>query len=1726
MESVSISEEPIRRRVIMHSNTAILGGIRDWQFSLAGKLYAPGVMSWQDAERAAKFIWPHLRRHNQWFVQVRGLEPNIFVIKFKISEDKDAILVGGSWNLDGHLIVLKDWNPTMDYHLLDFTVSPFWLEYKYLLPEFTYADILRMFGIIVGEVRVIEPDGVNPPTSSKYRALVLINVNTPLITVITTANVAGSPFCLLKGNPEQEAQLFLQHGSQRHDKLRKPIEQQPRPLDGMRLSIFSATDSGSGASSSYHNQAQPSSSLRPSYTMTSDGVSTSGVKKRYRRTPILVITSEPHIPDADLDDNVVTSQVDDTVSVEDDTTASAMDTVWDIVAASAYNAQNHTDAWQQVIVKTYPSLFIFSLFFLLLFSCNLFLNLSVITVMKILSWNCQGIGNPHTRDYLHFCLTNNDPDIFFLCETKAQSNNMRFYLSKTKYPHYWFHPSLGLSGGISLGWKNGIDIEIMHTTSKTIHVIVHAHDNNMDFLITFMYGAHDDTENANQWQYLINMHLFVDLPWVLLGDLNFTMHDSETHSSSVTHPHHARHVRNFVQQLGLIDLGYSRADTTWSNHRSEDDHVSARLDRALVNNRWINHYTNAHFQHLVPVASDHNPILLHTVPSATKHSPFKLYKCWFKMDSCTDTIARSWKQRFSGSPSFQFSSKLKLTRTQLQIWKRLSFGNIENNLQNIQKQLQFCYDRNLPSSHPQVKHLSSSLQQWLLIQKEFFMQKAGDKFLEEDRNTSYFHSIVNYNKRMSTINSIQGPLGIWFDSRSDIEAIFTNHFKNISTSSTPQINNEILQLFQPCVSEIQNNCLIQVPHAQEIKDVVFQIKPWASPGNDGFQAGFYQHCWDVVGTEVISMVQYFFTHKHMLKAINHTYQVLIPKISNPKTPADYRPIRLCNVSYKIMSKILANRLKPLLPDIISPTQTAFVAGRHIHDNIIIAHEILFSMKRKKIKKALVGLKLDMSKAFDRVEWSFLLSFFRQLGFHSDWISLIDQCISTSNISILINGSPSLTFSPTRGIRQGDPLSPFLFLFVMEAFSRLLQLNVDSGCLSGIRINHHCPLINHLFFADDCLLFFEADSTQMQQLQHLLHIFGQASGQVINMQKSTLFFGKHTSNAHKSNIIGILGMKVMGLGEKYLGIPLLLHRSRHKNCQGVIDNMNNRLQVFKLPEATLQQMERIQRSYWWNSYIKPRSQKYISWRKVCLHKRIGGLGLKNLCNYNLAFLAKLAWKLLYNQDALWAKLLKGKHFPHHDLRFFPPPVNLNSSWIWQSIFIWLEIVLKNAKWQVGNGAHINIWTSNWIPSLNSALQDWGDLNTSNYQLVSDLIDTDTEQWNVSLLRLLFTADQVNSILTIPIQLDQEDKLIWPFTTTGIFTTASTYKMLCDKDILTDNSMGLSQHFWLSFWKLKVPYKFQIFLWRAIHNAIPVKARIFTHVHNADLHCVLCNHNQMEDLDHLLLHFPFSRAIWQYFLPHQFHFTLQHSSLLSWIQTWKLKDSIINIKKSPEIVHLAMCIMHFIWKLRCSVVFNSTTPNHNSVVHQVTSYILQHHLGNTPANYNHPNVHNKLLHHKWEPPPLHYLKINIDASYNSSSLLAGIGIIMRNSTGAYVMGRGALRRASNAQQAEAWAMLEAMQLADSNGWSHVIFEYDNLGICSFLQQQSSLCHWQSMPLLRKCVNICTINPGWSSSFVYRSGNKAADAIAKAAYKHNLCGDWWFHPPPLLIPYINCDVSITHV
>ena len=166
--------------------------------------------------------------------------------------------------------------------------------------------------------------------------------------------------------------------------------------------------------------------------------------------------------------------------------------------------------------------------------------------------------------------------------------------------------------------------------------------------------------------------------------------------------------------------------------------------------------------------------------------------------------------------------------------------------------------------------------------------------------------------------------------------------------------------------------LSRVFTADEIKEAVFQMGPTKALGPDGMNALFYQKFWHIVGNDVMNAVLEFLNNGVMLPNLNHPNIVLIPKVKNPEKMSEYRLISLCNVVYKIISKVLANRLKQVLPDIISPTQSAFVLGRLIIDNVIVAYEALHSMHiRKKGKTGSLALKLDVSKAYDRVEWLFL-----------------------------------------------------------------------------------------------------------------------------------------------------------------------------------------------------------------------------------------------------------------------------------------------------------------------------------------------------------------------------------------------------------------------------------------------------------------------------------------------------------------------------------------------------------------------------------------------------------------------------------------------------------------------------------------------------------------------------------------------------------------------------------
>jgi hypothetical protein len=253
-----------------------------------------------------------------------------------------------------------------------------------------------------------------------------------------------------------------------------------------------------------------------------------------------------------------------------------------------------------------------------------------------------------------------------------------------------------------------------------------------------------------------------------------------------------------------------------------------------------------------------------------------------------------------------------------------------------------------------------------------------------------------------------------------IRNTFVNYFRSIFAS--PNANNGRSFLHTRVPQESQDYTY-SIPDDREILETLKDMKRNASPGPDGFNVEFYIATWEWIGQDVVQLVRNFFKTGIMPAHINDTHIALIPKKLVPLVPADYRPISLCNVIYKLIAKCLANRIKPHLPDYIHPSQQAFIEGRRISNNIIIAQEVTHSFALKSWKNQAFMLKIDLAKAFDRVEWNVIVAALTRKRFHAHFINLIHACVSSPTFSVVINGQPFARFRSYRGIRQGCPLSP-------------------------------------------------------------------------------------------------------------------------------------------------------------------------------------------------------------------------------------------------------------------------------------------------------------------------------------------------------------------------------------------------------------------------------------------------------------------------------------------------------------------------------------------------------------------------------------------------------------------------------------------------------------------------------------------------------------------------------
>lgn len=299
---------------------------------------------------------------------------------------------------------------------------------------------------------------------------------------------------------------------------------------------------------------------------------------------------------------------------------------------------------------------------------------------------------------------------------------------------------------------------------------------------------------------------------------------------------------------------------------------------------------------------------------------------------------------------------------------------------------------------------------------------------------------------------------------------------------------------------------------------------------------------------------------------------------------DYRPISLCNVTYKIVARAITNWFRTILGQIIDPNQSAFIPGRLITDNILLGFDCMHWIRHNKSKQGYAALKLDMSKAYDRVEWSYLKYVMLKMGFANTWVNLIMNCFMSTTYSFKVNNEITGRVIPSRGLRQGDPLSPFLFVLVSQGLSSAFNAYASDNKIYGIRKARESPMITHLFFADDSLIFFKATKENVLAVKECLNKYERASGQLINFDKSVVTFSKKTSFENKNYTKEGLHIQICQGHDLYLGLPTF---SAH----------NKRLQFGYLRDRVIKKLDS------WNNRFFSEGGREVLLKSVICHSHL-------------------------------------------------------------------------------------------------------------------------------------------------------------------------------------------------------------------------------------------------------------------------------------------------------------------------------------------------------------------------------------------------------------------------------------------------------------------------------------------------------------------------------------------
>ncbi|XP_058099900.1 uncharacterized protein LOC131244283 [Magnolia sinica] len=508
---------------------------------------------------------------------------------------------------------------------------------------------------------------------------------------------------------------------------------------------------------------------------------------------------------------------------------------------------------------------------------------------------------------------------------------------------------------------------------------------------------------------------------------------------------------------------------------------------------WVTAFPRFHIEHLPRLNCDHASLRL-VFPSQDppKAGPFKFLRMWTLHDSFSQLNQKAWSGECSPQSMIDIQLKLKKTKQLLKVLNKETFSNFFFLIQKVEEELDRldCSKQSDPSKDLSHRYIDAKQNlSHLHLMQVFWKQKSRNSWLlEGDRNTKFFHSLANERVRRASITSIKNAAGETVSSSQDIKAEVVRFFEDIFQAESTSFNANFIQAIPRVINHIDNASLLSPPSIEEVKAAALSMPRDGAAGPNGFSAAFYASYWDIVRSDILKAVRALLEGSALPRSFTSNLICLIPKTPSVTSFSNFRPISLCNVIYKKkFAKLLANRLGLLLPKMISQEQGVFIQGRSIVEHIALAHEMIRDINRK-VRGGNLILKLNLEKAYNRVNWDYLKQVLLKFSFNQRWVQLMESCWGNNWFSILINGEPAGFFKSNKGLRQGDPLSPALFLIVMESFSANLKLMIASGGFQQFSRHRGCPVSSHLLFVDDILLFTNGRRDSLLHLNNSLALF--------------------------------------------------------------------------------------------------------------------------------------------------------------------------------------------------------------------------------------------------------------------------------------------------------------------------------------------------------------------------------------------------------------------------------------------------------------------------------------------------------------------------------------------------------------------------------------------------------------------------------------------------------------